>query len=224
MCGLVPGSYAGCSLDRAPRWCGERGSCVQIRAGMALPGAPALVQCLGCVRCGACFFVVRRLLKCARDALRRTCPVVLLFPLLLRNALDRCSLASMHTSERQRSVAIEGVVLLRACFLQGSKSEHPVIEAPLCTNHLRHSRTASAPKARSVAAVKKRYATPTRTNQNPPFDAGTCKTHQTKTRNRSRECRFPPEYQPPGENPKRGQQPPFWSPEGVGIPKGSTAC
>ena len=27
-----------------------------------------------------------------------------------------------------------------------------------------------------------------------------------------------------GENPKRGQQPPFWSPEGVGIPKGRGPC
>ena len=33
------------------------------------------------------FFVVRRLLGCTRDGLRQTCSVVLLFSLLLRNAL-----------------------------------------------------------------------------------------------------------------------------------------
>ena len=109
---------------------------------------------------------------------------------------------------------------MRACFLQSSKSEHPVIEAPLCTNHPRHPRTASAPRARSAQAVKERYATPTRTNQNPPFDAGTCKTHQTKTRKRSRDCHFPPEYQSPGENPKRGQGPRFGRPKEWGFPRG----
>ena len=109
---------------------------------------------------------------------------------------------------------------MRAYFLQSGKSEQPVIEVPLCTDHQPHSRTASAPKARSAAEVKEKYVPPTRTNQNPPFDAGTFITHQTKTQNRSRECRFPPEYQSPGENPKRGQGPRFGRPKEWGFPRG----
>ena len=44
---------------------------------------------MGGVRYGACVFAVRRLLGCTEDALRQTCSVVLLLPLLLRNALVR---------------------------------------------------------------------------------------------------------------------------------------
>ena len=52
------------------------------------------------------FFVVRRLLGCTRDGLRQTCSVVLLFSLLLRNALgvllvvDFCRLVTKLHTER----------------------------------------------------------------------------------------------------------------------------
>ena len=164
------------------------------------------------------------MLKCARDALRRTCPVVLLFPLLLRNALDRCSLASMHTSERQRSVAIKGVVHLRAYFLQSGKSEQPVIEVPLCSDHPQAPPNRVRAKGAQRTSSQREIRTPD--------------THKSKSPVRRRHIQNAPDQNPkekqglsfstgaskPRGKSKKGARPPFWSPEGVGIPKGRGPC
>ena len=51
------------------------------------PVAPALMQCLGGVRYGARFFAAGRLLKCAKMHCGKLDFFVILFSLLLRNAL-----------------------------------------------------------------------------------------------------------------------------------------
>ena len=68
LCGLVPGSHTGCSIDRAPRWCGRKVSCVQICTEMILHCAASRVcacAVLGKRAVRSAFFVVGRLFQCA---------------------------------------------------------------------------------------------------------------------------------------------------------------
>ena len=90
LCGLVPDSDAARSLDRAPRWCGGRVSCVQICAVMTLRCAAGRARACtvlgnGAVRC--VFFCGAAIVQVCEDALRQACFAVLLFSLLLRKAL-----------------------------------------------------------------------------------------------------------------------------------------
>ena len=73
---------------------------MQIRAVMTLrcaTGRARACAVLG-MRAVRCVFLCSAPIVSVRgDALRENCFAVILFPLLLRNALDRCSLASVRT-------------------------------------------------------------------------------------------------------------------------------
>ena len=70
------------------------------------------------------FFVVRRLLGCTRDGLRQTCSVVLLFSLLLRNALVRGERVLFYGNRKKA----ETVLFTGSAFIR-SKVRHKLFSA-----------------------------------------------------------------------------------------------
>ena len=180
------------------------------------------------------------------DVQRKGCgklaPLYFCFRCCYRNALDRCSLASMRTSERQRSAAIECVVLLRACFSQSSKSEYPVIEALPCTDHPpltappNRARAKGAQHPQGVRRIRKAAKSPTAAQRySTQKEARNPDTHKLKTSVRRRHTQNAPDQNPkqkqglpsstgvsipPGENPKRGRGPRFGRPKEWGFPRG----
>ena len=81
-------------------------------------------------------------------------------------------------------------------------------------------KAAKPPTAAQRAGTQKEVRNSDTYEPKSPFDAGTFITHQTKTRNRSRDCHFPPEYQPSGKIQKGGSSPRFGRPKEWGFPRG----
>ena len=149
----------------------------------------------------------------------------------------------MRTSERQRSAAIEGVVYLRACSLQlhSYKEEQSVIEVGACTDHPstpepRPRKGAQHPQG--VRRIRKAAKPPTPAQRySTQKEVRNPDTHRLKTSVRRRHTQNAPDQNPkqeqglsfstgvsPRGKSKKGARPPFWSPEGVGIPKGRGPC